>query len=158
MNQHPEVQINQRDGSVVDPTFVQLQRQAQLDREQYERYQQRLDEVMTQSDAVSKNQTANFRTLDAAQIAPGSGRLSKKNMLVFAAGGAGLALGYVALFLGLATELDRTIRNAGDVKHRLQLPVLDIIPDYAGEDEPVKPERARRGKQRPLTVQSRSSI
>jgi capsular polysaccharide biosynthesis protein len=146
LSKHPELQQKDPDVVIVDPTFIQLQRQAEIDRDLYARYQQRLDQVMTQSEAVNKNQVANFRVLDAPLITPGTGRLSKKNILVFVAGGAGLALGYVGLFLGVATELDRTIRNPGDVKRQLRLPVLDVIPVYAQEDETAKPKRRRRGK------------
>lgn len=145
LNQHPEIQLSQGDGVILDPTFIQLQRQAEIDRSEYERYQQRLDQVMTQSQAVTKNQIANFRILDAPIIAPGTGRLSKKDILMFTAGGAGVALGYAALFLGVATEFDRTIRNPGDVKRRLRLPVLEVMPDYAPADA-TKPKRNRRGK------------
>lgn len=145
LNQHPEIQLSEGDGVILDPTFIQLQRQAEIDRSEYERYQQRLDQVMTQSEAVTKNQIANFRILDAPIIAPGTGRLSKKDILMFAAGGAGVALGYAALFLGVATEFDRTLRNPGDVKRRLRLPVLAVIPDYAQADA-AKPKRKGRDK------------
>jgi capsular polysaccharide biosynthesis protein len=157
LNKHPELQQHDRDEVIVDPTFVQLQRQAENDRELYERYQQRLDQVMTQSGAVNKNQAANFRVLDAPLLTPGTGTLTKKEILMFAAGGAGLAIGYVALFLGLATELDRTIRNPGDVQLRLRLPVLEVIPDYAQEDETVKLKRRSRGKKLVLDQAVQSS-
>jgi uncharacterized protein involved in exopolysaccharide biosynthesis len=138
LKDHPEMLLNQRAGSPIDPTYVQLERQAELDRAEYERYQQRLDEVMTQSQAVSKNQEASFRILDAPRVVAGNGGLSKKTLLTFVGGGAALALGYTVLFLGLATELDRTLRNPEDVRHRLKLPVLEIIPDYT-----VRPHKGR---------------
>jgi len=41
-------------------------------------------------------------------------------------------MGYTVLFVGLATTLDPSLRTARDVQRVLNLPVLDVVPDYTG--------------------------
>ena len=132
LDAHPEVRQNQREGGPADPQLAQLQQQAQADRNQYEQYQQKLDDILTQSQAVAQHQEVAFRVMDPpGLIGDSSGKLPKKKMLVYAGAGAGVSIGYVALFLILASEIDHTLRNAGDVRYKLHLPVLEVIPDYS---------------------------
>jgi uncharacterized protein involved in exopolysaccharide biosynthesis len=129
---HPEVRRQSQEGGPSDPNLVLLQQQFANDRDQYDHFAQKLEEIQVRSAAVSKNQEAAFRIMDPAEVSDANGgKLSKKTIIVFAGLGAGLSLGYVALFLLLATELDQTMRNPGDVRRRLQLPVLEVIPDYS---------------------------
>lgn len=156
---NPEVQRSQREGNVDDPQFALLQRQADLDRETYQRYQQRLDEVMTQSQAASTSQAAAFRVLDQPRLVnAGRAIISKKMLLLYAAVGVGLSLGYAALFLILATELDRTMRNKGDVRRRLQLPVLEVVPDYTFKAEAKTSKRRERKRSKQMGEPARSGV
>jgi len=88
--------------------------------------------VLTQGQAVSQQQQIAFRVIDDPAVTnAGSPKFSKRKMLMFSGAASAVSLGYIAVFLLVATELDHTLRNAGDVRHRLHLPVLDVIPDYS---------------------------
>jgi uncharacterized protein involved in exopolysaccharide biosynthesis len=131
LESHPELRRNLQEGASYDSQYVLLAQAAERDRATYEQYKQRLDEIMAQSDAVLRAQDLAFRFVDPPELAPGGGNISKRQMVLFAGAGAGLAMGYVALFLLLGTELDPTLRNPGDVRRRLHIPVLEIVPDYS---------------------------
>lgn len=150
LQDHPEVRLNLREGRQTDPQFAFLQEQADQEQGQYQRYQRLLDDVMTESQAASKHQEIAFRVMDPTQPIPGSGTLGKKKLLLYAGAGTGVGLGYAVLFLLLATELDRTMRHPGDVRHRLQIPVLEVIPDYTPRGAARHGKRARR--RQPPTV------
>ena len=127
---HPELRRNLRENGPQDPQYVLLMQQADRDRAQYEEYKQRMDEIMMQSDAVLRTQDLAFRFVDPPELAPGGGTLGKKQVVLYAGASAGLGISYAALFLLLATELDPTLRSPGDVRRRLNIPLLDIVPDY----------------------------
>jgi len=130
LRMHPELAVSTQ-SKTTDPHLAQLQQQAERDRSEYERYLRRLDEVMVQSQAAERNQQVAFRVLDPPEVQPDTGTLSKKTLVLYAGAATGISFGYVVLFLILATELDQTIRNAGDIRRGLQIPVLEIVPDYS---------------------------
>lgn len=141
---NPDLAIDDQSESN-DPRLSLLRQQAQRDRSEYERYLRRLDEVLVQSQAAERNQEVAFRVLDPPAVQPDSGTVTKKTLVLYAGAATGISLGYVVLFLALATELDQTMRNAGDVRRRLQLPVLEVVPDYA---QPKSRGQKRRGLRR----------
>jgi len=140
---HPE--LGEGGSDRVDPNFALIQQQASTARDDLRRYQQQLDSVLTQSGAVSRNQMIGFQVLDSPRITH-AGMISKKMLLLYAGIGVALATGYVALYLFLATELDRTMRNPNDVRRRLGLTVLTVIPDYTRRSETKQRKWAFRRK------------
>ncbi len=128
LTNHPE--LRDARNAQTDPNFALLQQQADSARNELEQYQRSLDTVRAQSDAVSRNQTVAFRIMDAPSVTT-EAALSKKTLVLYAGVGVALGAGYALLFLFLATELDQTMRNSRDVRQRLGLNVLEVIPDYA---------------------------
>jgi len=135
LENHPELRRAAQEGGMNDPAFSLLQQQASLDRAQYERYQQRLDEVMVQASAARYQQEVAFRVMDPPTLEAGGGMPSKKQMLMFSGAGLALCIGYALLFVFVGTEIDRTFRYPGDVRRWLNVPVLDVIPDYAPKSQ-----------------------
>lgn len=129
LEDHPEVRRNLQENGPPDPQLTMLQQQAERDRLQYDEYRRSLDAIALQSEAARQHQEHAFRFIDAPAVDKG-GALGKKTILLYAGIGVGLSAGYIILFLLLATELDVSLRNASDVRRRLHLPVLDVIPDY----------------------------
>lgn len=157
---HPEVRRNLATGGPPDPGFALVQQQFESDREQYDRLIGKLEEVQTQSMAASRNQELTFRTVDRpGLLEPNGVRYTKKKLVMFAGIGVGLSGGYTLLFLLLATELDRTLRNPSDVRRKLQLPTLEVIPDYNKRLRFARFRRSkRRQQQRIASAQPSSSI
>lgn len=151
LEKYPEIRRQESQGSVTDPSYILLKQQADQDLQQYKYYQQQLDQVLNRTIATEKNQQVAFRIMDPPWITNANGAsFGKRQLLMFAGASAGLSAGFVALFLGLATELDRTVRYAGDVRRKLQLPVLEVVPDYSVTNS----RKARRAKS---TKQKRNS-
>jgi uncharacterized protein involved in exopolysaccharide biosynthesis len=157
---HPEASRVGMDGVPLDPQFALLDQQARADRATYQRYQQRLNDVQTQSQAASTSQPVAFRVIDPPLVPADSGKPSKKLLILLLGVSVGLSIGYVLLFLGLATELDRTLRTAHDVRRKLNMPVLDVVPDYVVGRAARKAWRAEHAAQPPFTqsLPSKSSI
>ena len=140
-----------------DPNLALLLQQAERDRTQYESYQKRLDDVLNQSQAQSKSQEFAFKVIDKPAVTnAGTPKLSKKTMIMYSGAGLGMAGGYIVVFLLLATELDRTIRNPGDVSHRLHLPVLEVVPDYNQKARGRFSRRNKGGKGPSVTTAAQS--
>jgi uncharacterized protein involved in exopolysaccharide biosynthesis len=118
------------DGVPIDPQYALLEQQARADRAMYQDYQQRLNRVETQSQAVSTSQPVAFRVIDPPRVPANSGASNVKLWALFASLGAGLSVGYVLVFVGLATTLDSSLRSAADVQRVLHLPTLVVVPDY----------------------------
>lgn len=121
------------DGVPLDPQYALLEQQARADRAMYQDYQQRLNQVETQSQAVSTSQPVAFRVIDPPRVLANSGTSNLKLWALFAVLGAGLSVGYVLVFVGLATMLDSSLRTAADVQRVLDLPTLAMVPDYAAK-------------------------
>lgn len=157
LEQHPELRRNLDNNAPRDPQLTLLQQEAERDRQQYQQYRQRLDEVLLQSDATKTYQEMAFRFVDPPAAKSGGGSIGKKKMAMYSGIGLGLSLGYVALFLFLATELDSTMRNPGDITRRLRVPVLDVIPDYTERRSIAsRLRRSRRVKQQAMAQPVRS--
>jgi hypothetical protein len=54
--------------------------------------------------------------------------------------------------------MDRTFRYASDVQRRLQLPVLDVVPEYPTEKRTSKPEQQTERQPLARPVQSQSGV
>jgi uncharacterized protein involved in exopolysaccharide biosynthesis len=130
LREHPEAREIGPDGVPLDPPYALLEQQARADRATYQRYQERLIEVETQSAAVSTSQPVAFRIIDAPRIPANASTLNLKLTALVAVVGAGLSAGYAVVFVGLAAKLDPSLRSARDVERTLHLPVLDVVPDY----------------------------
>jgi uncharacterized protein involved in exopolysaccharide biosynthesis len=130
LREHPEARELGPDGVPLDPPYALLEQQARADRATYQRYQERLIEVETQSAAVSTSQPVAFRIIDAPRIPASASTLNLKLAALAAVVGVGLSAGYMVLFVGLAAKLDPSLRRAADVERTLHLPVLDVVPDY----------------------------
>lgn len=131
LEETPQARQAGADGVPIDPHYALLEQQARADRAMYQDYQQRLNRVETQSQAVSTSQPVAFRVIDPPHVPVNSGASNLKLWLLFAGLGAGLSGGYMLVFVGLATTLDSSLRTAADVQRVLDLPTLVVVPDYA---------------------------
>ncbi len=118
--------------------LTKLERSVNSNRDLYELFLSRFNEVELGIDSVSSNTSLVDRaTLPAAPFSPDV----KKTVMTGAA--FGLIIGMLMLFV--REFLDRTFKNQADVEDRLKLPVLGILPLLTGKklkrDGNLLPER-----------------
>lgn len=68
LREHPEAREIGPDGVPLDPSYALLEQQSRADRAAYQRYQERLAAIETQSAAVSTSQSVAFRIIDAPRV------------------------------------------------------------------------------------------
>jgi uncharacterized protein involved in exopolysaccharide biosynthesis len=158
LRKYPRAREVGQDGAPLDATFALLSQQARADREAYQLYQQRLNEVQTQSEAANQNQPVTFRIIDEPHVPANSSQINTKLLALLAGVTIGLSGSYMALFLGLATALDRTMRSAEATERTLDMPVLDVIPDYAAGRAARRAAQRERTASIATTIQSKPSM
>ena len=112
-------------GSTVDPTLAGYQQQQTQDQAQLRDLQDQLQQLRTSESAVQSDLISVFTVLDEPKE-PLLPTLKLKQLLIYPAGGLGLALALIALIVGLQTVFDRGVYTQQDVRAILEDLDLDI--------------------------------
>ncbi len=111
----------------VENSLVQLQRKKELEESQYRYYSTSLEQARVDT-TLGSGKLSNISEIQSPSLPLRDSKALKKKMAMAAGGGIGFGLGLAFL---LELVLSQSIRRAGDLESKFQLPVFLTIPELA---------------------------